>query len=79
MDEEAWLSSAARCRISTATSVCVSITILLIISIGIFGGVYLYRQFKAHEVSTKGQRTAGGGGEGRIGERRRRRGRYRCK
>ncbi|KAK8383851.1 hypothetical protein O3P69_015945 [Scylla paramamosain] len=51
MDEEAWLSSAARCRVSTATSVCVSITILLIISIGIFGGVYLYRQFKAHERS----------------------------
>uniref|UniRef100_A0A0P4WFS7 Integral membrane protein 2 n=1 Tax=Scylla olivacea TaxID=85551 RepID=A0A0P4WFS7_SCYOL len=57
MDEEAWLSSAARCRVSTATSVCVSITILLIISIGIFGGVYLYRQFKAHEPHFSMQRS----------------------
>ena len=50
MDDEAWLSSAARCRVSTATSVCVSLTALLIMSIGIIGGVYLYRQFSAHEV-----------------------------
>lgn len=48
-EEDAWLSSAARCRVSTATSVCVSITALLIMSIGIIGGVYLYRQFSAHE------------------------------
>ncbi|XP_050729717.1 integral membrane protein 2B-like isoform X2 [Eriocheir sinensis] len=49
VDEEAWLSSTARRRVSTATSVCVSITVLLIMSIGIIGGVYLYRQFSAHE------------------------------
>lgn len=49
VDEEAWLSSTARRRVSTATSVCVSITALLIMSIGIIGGVYLYRQFSAHE------------------------------
>lgn len=44
-DVEAWLSSTARRRVSTATTICVFITALLVISVGSIGGVYLYRQF----------------------------------
>ncbi|XP_050729716.1 integral membrane protein 2B-like isoform X1 [Eriocheir sinensis] len=62
VDEEAWLSSTARRRVSTATSVCVSITVLLIMSIGIIGGVYLYRQFSAHEEGSEYE----GPGEGQT-------------
>ncbi|KAG0723511.1 Integral membrane protein 2B [Chionoecetes opilio] len=52
-EEEVWLTAASgsRCRVSTATSVCVCLTALLVMSIGIIGGVYLYRQFSAHERS----------------------------
>lgn len=50
-DVEAWLSSTARRRVSTATTICVFITALLVMSIGIIGGVYLYRQFSRHQVS----------------------------
>ncbi|KAJ9578195.1 hypothetical protein L9F63_005584 [Diploptera punctata] len=32
-------------RVSTATTVCLFLTALLVMSIGIIGGVYLYRQF----------------------------------
>ncbi|XP_067007927.1 integral membrane protein 2C isoform X2 [Anabrus simplex] len=38
------LRSRAR-RVSTATTVCLFLTALLVMSIGIIGGVYLYRQF----------------------------------
>lgn len=50
-DVEAWLSSTARRRVSTATTICVFITALLVFSIGIIGGVYLYRQFSRHQMS----------------------------
>lgn len=50
-DVEAWLSSTARRRVSTATTICVFITALLVMSIGIIGGVYLYRQFSRHQMS----------------------------
>ncbi|KAK3860770.1 hypothetical protein Pcinc_033202 [Petrolisthes cinctipes] len=46
---EAWVSSTARRRISTATTICVCLTALLVMSIGIIGGVYLYRQFSQHQ------------------------------
>ncbi|CAL4063146.1 unnamed protein product [Meganyctiphanes norvegica] len=50
-DIEAWLTSSARRRVSTATTVCVFITALLVLSVGIVGGVYLYRQFSRHQMS----------------------------
>lgn len=48
---EAWVSSAARRRVSTATTICVCLTALLVMSVGIIGGVYLYRQFSRHQMS----------------------------
>jgi len=42
-------------RVSTATSVCVFVTTLLVLTIGIIGGVYLYHQF----ARTKMQRFRG--------------------
>ncbi|XP_042887472.1 integral membrane protein 2B-like isoform X2 [Penaeus japonicus] len=51
-DVEAWLSSSARRRVSTATTICVFITALLVMSVGIIGGVYLYRQF-SHNQKTR--------------------------
>ncbi|KAK8723778.1 hypothetical protein OTU49_011542 [Cherax quadricarinatus] len=50
-DVEAWLSSSARRRVSTATTICVFITALMVMSIGIIGGVYLYRAFSRHQMS----------------------------
>ncbi|XP_068210206.1 integral membrane protein 2C [Palaemon carinicauda] len=50
-DVEAWLSSSARRRVSTATTICVFLTALLVMSIGIIGGVYLYRQFSQHQMN----------------------------
>jgi integral membrane protein 2B len=38
-------------RVSTATTVCLFLTALLVMSIGIIGGVYLYRQFARSQVS----------------------------
>ncbi|XP_042223752.1 integral membrane protein 2C-like [Homarus americanus] len=50
-DVEAWLSPSTRRRVSTATTICVFITALLVMSIGIIGGVYLYRAFSHHQTS----------------------------
>ncbi|XP_037802433.1 integral membrane protein 2B-like isoform X4 [Penaeus monodon] len=50
-DVEAWLSSSARRRVSTATTICVFITALLVMSVGIIGGVYLYRQFSHNQMT----------------------------
>ncbi|XP_076034058.1 uncharacterized protein LOC143020946 isoform X2 [Oratosquilla oratoria] len=50
-DVEAWLSSAARRRVSAVSTVCVFIIALLIMSMGITGGVYLSRQFSRHWMS----------------------------
>lgn len=49
MDMELWLSPSVRRRISTTTTVCVFITALLVMSICIIGGVYLYRQVTQHQ------------------------------
>lgn len=45
-DEPRYVILGARAqRVSTATTVCLFLTALLVMSIGIIGGVYLYRQF----------------------------------
>ncbi|KAL7636719.1 UNVERIFIED_CONTAM: hypothetical protein RMT77_012471 [Armadillidium vulgare] len=49
IDMELWLSPSVRRRISTTTTVCVFITALLVMSICIIGGVYLYRQVTQHQ------------------------------
>ena len=49
-DVEAWLSPSTRRRVSTTTTVCVFIMALVVMSLGIIGGVYLYRQFSEHQV-----------------------------
>lgn len=38
-------------RVNNLTTVCVLITALLVLSTGIVGGVYLYRQFIHYRVS----------------------------
>lgn len=38
-------------RISTATTVCLLLTALLVLSVGIIGGAYLYPQFARSQVS----------------------------
>ncbi|XP_076055986.1 integral membrane protein 2C-like [Oratosquilla oratoria] len=50
-DVEAWLSSAARRRVSAVSTVCVFIVALVVMSMGIIGGVYLYCQFSRHQMS----------------------------
>ncbi|KAG8228586.1 hypothetical protein J437_LFUL009291 [Ladona fulva] len=37
-------------RVSTATTVCLFLTALIVMSIGIIGGVFLYRQFARSQI-----------------------------